>query len=58
MILEKLLYKSRNFNNAEFIAALDPRIAKKLLDKLIQLEYQENEHVRDIVAALRNQKAR
>jgi hypothetical protein len=35
MILEELLYKSYNFNDAEFIAALDPKIAKKLLDKLI-----------------------
>ena len=35
IILEELLYKSRNLNNAEFIAALDPKIAKKLLDKLI-----------------------
>ena len=29
------LYKSYNFNNVKFIAALDPKIAKKLLDKLI-----------------------
>jgi hypothetical protein len=35
MILEELLYKSRNFNDIEFIAALDPKIAEKLLDKLI-----------------------
>jgi len=39
MILEELLYKSRNSNNAEFIAALDPKIAEKLLNKLIQLGY-------------------
>ena len=38
----------------EFIAALDPKIAKKLLNKLIQLKYQENEFIKDIVAALRN----
>ena len=35
MILEELLYKSHNFNNAEFIAILDPKIAKKSLDELI-----------------------
>jgi len=38
----------------EFIAALDPKIAEKLLDELIWLGYQENELVRDIVAALYN----
>ena len=38
-ILEELLYKSRNFNNIEFVAALDPKIVKKSLDKLIWLEY-------------------
>ena len=58
MILEKLLYKSCNFNNIEFIAALDPKIAKKSLDELIQLGYQENKLARDIVAALYNRKAR
>jgi len=35
MILEELLYKSRNSNDAEFIAALNPKIAKKSLDELI-----------------------
>ena len=35
MILKELLYKSRNFNNTEFIDALDPKTAKKSLDKLI-----------------------
>jgi hypothetical protein len=35
MILEELLYKSCNFNNVEFIAALDPKIAEKSLDELI-----------------------
>ena len=39
IILEELLYKSCNFNNIEFIAALDPKIAKKLLNKLIRLKY-------------------
>jgi len=53
-----LLYESYNSNNAEFIAALDPKIAEKLLDKLIWLGYQENKPVRDIVTALRNRKAR
>jgi hypothetical protein len=38
----------------EFIAALDLKIAKKSLDELIQLGYQENELIRDIVAALYN----
>ena len=38
----------------EFIAALDPEIAKKLLDKLIWLKYQKNKFIRDIVAALYN----
>jgi hypothetical protein len=38
----------------EFVAALDPKIAKKSLDELIQLKYQENELVKDIVAALYN----
>jgi len=58
MILEELLYKSRNFNDAEFVAALDPKIVKRLLDELIRLGYQENELVRDIVAALYDWKAR
>ena len=40
----------------EFIAALDPKIAKKLLDELIQLKYQKNKLIRDIVAALYNWK--
>ena len=39
MILEELLHKSCNFNNMEFITALDPKTAKKLLDKLIQSGY-------------------
>ena len=42
----------------EFIAALDPKIAKKLLDKLIRLKYQENKLIKDIIAALYNQTAR
>ena len=42
----------------EFIATLDPKIAKKLLNKLIQLKYQKNELIRDIIAALCNQKTR
>jgi hypothetical protein len=39
MILEELLYKFRNFNDVEFIAALNPKIAKKSLDELIWLGY-------------------
>jgi hypothetical protein len=39
MILEELLYKFHNFNNMEFIATLDPKIAEKSLDKLIELKY-------------------
>jgi hypothetical protein len=35
IILEELLYKFRNFNDMEFIAALDPEIAEKSLNKLI-----------------------
>jgi hypothetical protein len=42
----------------EFIAALDPKIAEKSLDELIWLGYQENKHVKDIVIALYNWKAR
>ena len=38
----------------EFIATLDPKIAEKLLNKLIRLKYQENELIKDIVAALYN----
>jgi hypothetical protein len=38
----------------KFIAALDPKIAKKSLDELIRLGYQENKLIRDIVAALYN----
>ena len=38
----------------EFIATLDPKIAKKLLNKLIRLKYQENKLIRDIVAVLYN----
>jgi hypothetical protein len=38
----------------KFIAALDLKIAEKSLDELIQLKYQKNELVRDIVAALYN----
>ena len=34
-ILEELLHESRSFNDAKFIATLDPKTAKKLLDKLI-----------------------
>jgi hypothetical protein len=41
----------------EFIAALDPKIAKKSLDKLIWLGYQENELIKDIVVALYDWKA-
>ena len=41
----------------EFIATLDPKIAKKLLDKLIRLRYQENELIKNIIAALYNWKA-
>jgi len=58
IILEELLHKSYNSNDIEFVAALDPKIAKKLLDELIWLGYQENELIRDIVAALYNRKAR
>ena len=54
MILEELLHESHNFNNIEFIAALDPKIAKKSLDKLIRLKYQKNKLIKDIVAALYN----
>jgi hypothetical protein len=50
-------YKSHNFNNIEFIATLDPKIAEKSLDKLIWLGYQENKLIKDIVAALYNWKA-
>jgi len=39
IILKELLYKSYNSNNVEFIAALDPKMAKKLLNKLIWLGY-------------------
>ena len=38
----------------EFVAALDPKIAKKLLNKLIWLGYQENKITKDIVMALYN----
>ena len=38
----------------EFIAALDPKIAKKLLNQLIWLGYQKNKLIKDIVAALYN----
>ena len=38
----------------EFIAVLDLKIAKKLLNKLIQLGYQENKLIKDIVAVLYN----
>ena len=41
----------------EFIAILDPKIAKKLLDKLIWLKYQENKLIKNIIAALHNWKA-
>jgi hypothetical protein len=41
----------------EFIAALDPKIAEKSLDELIWLGYQENELVKNIVAALYDWKA-
>ena len=54
MILEELLRKFYNFNNMEFIATLDPKIAKKILNKLIQLGYQENKLIKNIVAALYN----
>ena len=57
MILEELLHESCNFNNVEFIAALDPEIAKKSLDKLIRLGYQENELARNMVVALCDWKA-
>jgi len=57
MILEELLYESCNSNDVEFIAALDPKIAKKSLDELIWLGYQENKLARDIVVALHNRKA-
>ena len=57
VILEELLHKSYNLNNVEFIAALDPKIAKKSLDKLIWLGYQENKQARDMAAALHNWKA-
>jgi hypothetical protein len=35
IILEELLYKFHNFNDVEFIATLNPKIAEKSLDKLI-----------------------
>ena len=38
----------------EFIAALDPEIAKKSLNELIRLKYQKNKLIRDMVAALYN----
>ena len=38
----------------EFIAVLNPKIAEKLLDELIQLKYQENKFIRDIMAVLYN----
>jgi hypothetical protein len=38
----------------EFIAALDPKIAKKSLNKLIWLRYQENKLIKNIIAALCN----
>jgi hypothetical protein len=41
----------------EFVATLDPKIAKKSLDELIWLKYQENEYIKDMVAALYNWKA-
>jgi hypothetical protein len=54
MILEELLHKSHNFNNMEFIATLDPKMAKKSLNKLIWLGYQENKFIKDIITALYN----
>ena len=38
----------------EFIVALDPKIAEKLLDELIWLKYQKNKFVKNIIVALYN----
>jgi len=58
MILEELLHESRNANDAEYVAALDPEAAEKSLDELIRAGYQENGLAQEMVAALRDRKAR
>ena len=57
-ILEELLHESRNSNDAEYAAALDPEAAEKSLDELIRSGYRENELAREMVAALRDRNAR
>ena len=57
MILKELLHKSHNFNNVEFVVTLDPKTAKKSLNKLIWSGYQENKQAKNMVVALCNWKA-
>ena len=56
MILEELLYESQNANDTEYVAALGPEAAEKLLNKLIQAKYQKNKLAQEMVAALQDQK--
>jgi len=58
MILEELLHESRNANDAEYVAALDPEAEEKSLDELIRAGYQENELAQEMAAALRDRKVR
>ena len=57
-ILEELFHNSRNSNDSDFVAALDPAAEEKPLEELIRQAYQDDELARDMVAALRERKLR
>ena len=57
-ILEELLHKSRNSNDVEYAAALNPEVAEKSLEELIQTGYRENELAQEMVIALRDRGTR